>query len=651
MSGIVGVCGWGDADALRRMTARLAHRGPDGGGEWDQTLPDGTTFGLGHRRFAVTDLVTPLRTPMGSDDGQVWVTWDGALYNAPDLRAELEAKGHRFRTQSHIEVVLRLVRDCGCDAVSRLDGAFAFAAVDLRPDPPNAPPGRGPLVLLARDPFGVKPLYYVREGARLAFASEVKALLDLPGFTPRLNLSALHRYLTLRYVPDPDTLFEGVAKLPAGHFATFRDGDLRTRCYWSPVVPPQLKAWGRSEAQVLEGIRARLRVSVRKQATNEVRTGLLLSAGVDSAAVLASAVDAGVPPSQTFTLRFPGQPSGDRDASAIAARAAAHFGVPHREIVAEADLAALLPRLAWQMDEPIADPAAVALQLLCAAAKSDAKVLLTGIGADELFAGDRKHTAFRLAARYRRIPPLLRRRVIEPFVRSLPTFRGSALAGPVRRGKQMVRTGSLPQEEAFLMEGTYLDDGEKTLLYTPSLREQLDDQDPYTAERAYLDDVHEADFINRMLYLDLKSALSGQTLTMADKTGMASSVEVRAPFLDRDLAGFAFTEVPPDWKVTDDDRPRTKDVLRRALRGIVPDEVIAAPRTGFNVPLERWLAHDLRALVGDLLSADRVEHRALFNPGSVATLVKEHYDGRRDWSNQIWQLLTLELWQREFMDR
>jgi asparagine synthase (glutamine-hydrolysing) len=289
--------------------------------------------------------------------------------------------------------------------------------------------------------------------------------------------------------------------------------------------------------------------------------------------------------------------------------------------------------------------------VLCAAARTEAKILLSGTGADELFAGDRKHTAFRLAARYRRIPALLRRRGIEPFVRSLPTFRGTLLAGAVRRGKQLVRTGSLPQEEAFLMEGTYLDDGEKTLLYTPELRDRLDDEDPYDGERALLGAVKEADFINRMLYLDLKSALPAHTLTVLDRTGMANSVEVRSPFLDRDLASFAFTEVPPDWKVTDDDRPRTKQVLRRALKGIVPDDVIGSPHTGFGAPLERWLARDLREMVGDMLSGEQVRRRALFNPGSVATLVKEHHEGRRDWSYQIWQLLTLELWQREFLDR
>jgi asparagine synthase (glutamine-hydrolysing) len=214
-----------------------------------------------------------------------------------------------------------------------------------------------------------------------------------------------------------------------------------------------------------------------------------------------------------------------------------------------------------------------------------------------------------------------------------------------------VRTGSLPQEEALLMEGTYLDDGEKTLLYAPALRDELDDEDPYQGERVHLGEVKQADFINRMLYLDLKSALPGLTLPMLDRAGAASALDVRAPFLDRDLAGFAFTDVPPDYKVTDDDRPRTKQVLRRALKGIVPDDVLGAPHIGFGTPLERWLARDLKGMVADLLSADQVARRGLFNPGSVATLVKEHHEGRRDWSHQIWQLLALELWQREFLDR
>lgn len=653
MCGIVGVHGWGDREALQRMTQRLEHRGPDDGGSWDTTLPDGAYLGLGSRRLSIIDLSSAGHMPMGNEAGSVWLTYNGELYNAPELRAELEKKGYRFRSRTDTEVVLRLVEDCGADAVARLDGMFAFAAVDLRPHPPSAPPGEGPVVLLARDPFGVKPLYYLHDGRRLAFASEVKALLDLPGFAPAMDLDALHRYLTFLWVPDPDTLFEGVKKLPAAHLALFRDGRLTTREYWNLVVPPRHKAWACTEAEVLEGIRSRLRAAVRAQMVSDVPLGAFLSSGLDSAAIVAFMSEVSSEPVRTFTVTFPEQHRvGERtlDDPAIARRTAERFGAVHHEMVVEPDVVDLLPKLVWHMDEPVADPAAITAHLVCREARPHVKVLLSGVGGDELFGGYRKHAAYRIAARYQRIPRALRRWLIEPMIRPLPTFRGTSLMGPVRHAKKLVRSGSLPPREAFLMNATYLDDGEKTLLYTPSLRERLSDEDPYSVHLEHFADVREADFVNQMLYLDLKTFMVSLNLTYNDKMSMASSLEVRVPFLDRALATYAFTEIPPDWKVTPDPQPTTKQILRKALKGIVPDEVLAAPKAGFGAPHDHWLAHDLRPMVDDLLSDDQIRRRGLFNPGSVRTLIREHREGRRDWSYQLWQLLTLELWQRAFLD-
>ena len=556
----MGVYGWGDRESLHRMTQRLEHRGPDDGGGWDATLPDGTYVGLGNRRLSIIDLSAAGHMPMGNEAGTVWITYNGELYNAPALRAELEARGHRFRSRTDTEVVLRLVEECGADAVPRLEGMFAFAAVDLRPQPPSAPPGKGPVLLLARDAFGVKPLYYVRDGGRLAFASEAKAFLDLPGFGARLDLDALHRYLTFLWVPDPDTLFEGVKKLPAAHLAVFRDGELTVREYWNLVVPPRHKLWSCTEHEVHGGIRDRLRAAVRSQMVSDVPLGAFLSSGVDSSAIVAFMAEASTEPVRTFTVTFPDRHRrGERtlDDPAIARRTAQRFGAVHHEMVVEPDVVALLPKLIWHMDEPVADPALITAHLVCREARPHVKVLLSGVGGDELFGGYRKHAAYRMAARYQRIPRGLRKYLIEPLVKPLPTFRGTSLMGPVRHAKKLVRTGSLPPHEAFLANATYLDDGEKTLLYTPALRDRLADENPYSVHEEHFAEVREADFINQMLYLDLKTFMVSLNLTYNDKMSMATSLEVRVPFLDRALASYAFTEVPPDWKVTDDDRPRT----------------------------------------------------------------------------------------------
>ena len=654
MCGIVGVHGWGGPDVLQRMTDLQEHRGPDDGGTWDARLPDGGYLGLGNRRLSIIDLSSAGHMPMGNEAGTVWVTYNGELYNGEELRAEMEKKGRTFRSRSDTEVVLRLVEEYGSDAVARLDGMFVFGAVDLRADPPNAPPGQGPVVLLARDPFGVKPLYYVRDGHRLAFASEVKSFLELPGFQASMDLEALHRYLTFLWVPDPDTMFEGVKKLPPAHLATFRDGDLRIREYWKLVVPPEHKVWVDREEDVLEGIRARLRASVRKQMVSDVPLGAFLSAGVDSAAIVAFMAEAATEPVRTFTITFPERHRvGERtlDDPAIARRVAQRYGTNHEEIVVEPDVVGLLPKLIWHMDEPVADPAIIAAHLVCKAARPDVKVLLSGVGGDELFAGYRKHAAYRISSRYQRIPRVLRQRLIGPMVRRLPTFRGTRLMGPVRHAKKLVRSGSLPPEEAFLANATYFDGGEKTQLYAPQVSALLDDVNPYAVHEERFSEVREADFVNRMLYLDLKTFMVSLNLTYNDKMSMATSLEVRVPFLDRELATFAFTDVPPDWKVTRDGRPRTKHVLKKALEGIVPDEVLSAPKAGFGAPHDHWLTNDLKEMVDDLLSDDEIRRRGIFNPGSVRTLVREHREGRRDWSYQVWQLLTLELWQRTFLDR
>jgi len=279
------------------------------------------------------------------------------------------------------------------------------------------------------------------------------------------------------------------------------------------------------------------------------------------------------------------------------------------------------------------------------------KVLLSGVGGDELFAGYRKHAAYRLSSRYQRIPRFLRQSLIGPLVSQLPTFRGTRLMGPVRHAKKLVRTGSLAPEEAFLANATYLDGGEKRQLYAPHMAARLDDVNAYAVHEERFSEVREADFVNRMLYLDLKTFMVSLNLTYNDKMSMAASLEVRVPFLDRELATFAFTDVPPDWKLTRDDRPRTKHVLKKALKGIVPDEVLAAPKAGFGAPHDHWITNDLKEMVDDLLSDDEIRRRGLFNPASVRTLVREHRKGRRDWSFQVWQLLTLELWQRTFLDR
>jgi asparagine synthase (glutamine-hydrolysing) len=645
MCGIAGVVNWGDSETLARMTHIQTHRGPDDAGLWEQRFPDGTWIGLGNRRLAIIDLSPAGHMPMSNENGTIWITYNGEVYNFPELRQELLAKGRTFRSNTDTEVILHLYEQEGPECVKRLNGMFAFAICDLR--------SSTPLLFLARDHFGIKPLYYIHQGHRFAFASEVKALLQLPDVQAEVDLEALHQYLTFLWVPDPKTMFKGIYKLPAGHYALFKDGHLDIVQYWDLTFPPAEADYAYTEAELVEAIRERFRRSVQAQMISDVPIGAFLSAGMDSSSIVAMMSQATNEPVRTYTITFPpkyrvGETTLDNPS--IASQVARHFGCDHHEIVVEPRVAELLPKLIWHMDEPVADPAIITAYLVCREARRTVTVLLSGIGGDELFAGYRKHYAHYWAQAYRRLPAFLRQHVIEPAILGLPSFRGTPIKGLVRLAKKMVRSSSLTPEDSFLMNCTYLDETQKAELYSPVLRTQLVGMDPWRQHRLYFDRVAHADFLNQMLYLDIKTFMVSLNLTYNDKMSMASSVEVRVPFLDRELAEFVAWHVPPYLKLNGFLRPHTKYIFRKAMQGILPEEVLRQPKAGFGAPVDYWLAHDLREMVDDLLSEERVKRRGFFEPRAVQRLVEEHRSGRQDWSMQIWQLLTLELWLQTFVD-
>jgi asparagine synthase (glutamine-hydrolysing) len=646
MCGIAGVVNWGDQNTLTAMTDCQAHRGPDDAGVWEHVAPDGTYLGLGSRRLAILDLSAAGHMPMANEDNTVYLVYNGEIYNFAELRRELVARGHCFRSHTDTEVVLHLYEEEGPPCVKRLKGMFALAICDLRADPP--------LLFLARDHFGIKPLYYLHQGPRLAFASEAKALLLMPDFRAAVDLEALHQFLTLLWVPGPKTIFRGIQHLPAGHYAIFKQGVLQIEQYWDLTFPPAQADYRLTEGELTAEIRWRFRQSVQAQMISDVPIGAFLSAGLDSSSIVAMMAQAHGSPVQTYTITFPpkyrvGETT--MDDPGVARRTAQHFGCDHHEITVEPQVAELLPRLIWHMDEPVADPAIIMAYLVCREARPTATVLLSGIGGDELFAGYRKHYAHYWAGAYRRLPAAWRRQLIEPVVSGLPSLRGTPVKGLVRLAKKMARRGSLEPREAFLMDSTYLDESQKADLYAPALRASLADLDPWSRHRAYFERVSQADFLHQMLYLDLKAFMVSLNLNYNDKMSMASSLEVRVPFLDRELAEFVAWQVPPGLKLNGFFRPVTKHIFRQAMKGMLPREVLRQPKAGFGAPVDYWLAYDLKEMVDDLLCRERLSRRGFFQPGAVLKMVQEHRRGTQDWSMQIWQLLTLELWMQTFVDQ
>jgi asparagine synthase (glutamine-hydrolysing) len=640
MCGITGFFNWGDARVLEGMNKLQHHRGPDDAGIWWARTRAGQSVGLGSTRLAILDVSRAGHMPMATADERYTIVYNGEVYNYPQLRKQLEASGYTFKSHCDTEAILYLYQEHGRAALQHLNGMFAMAIWDRDEEE----------LFLARDHFGIKPLYYCRQGDRLGFASEIKSLLELPGLERRLNPEALSQYLTFLWVPDPLTMFDGIYKLPAGHFAIFREGRLEIERYWDLEFPPADHEFSTPEADLIPELRSRFIGTVKSQMLSDVPLGSFLSAGLDSSAIVAAMSQGNNAPVRTYTISFPekyriGQVS--LDDTDVARRTATHFGADHTDIRVDPHVVDLLPKLVWHMDEPVADPAIITAYLVNREARKTVTVLLSGVGGDELFAGYRKHQAHALAARYQRLPGSLRKHLIEPFVMSLPSMRGTRWSGYVRLAKKMARSGSLSPRDRFLMDSTYLTEEQKSAICLPVTRAKISGLDARRRHLAYFEQVAHADFLNQMLYLDTKAFMTSLNLTYNDKMSMASSVEVRVPFLDRELAEWTAWNVPPSLKLRNG---TTKHIFREAMRPLLPAEVLTQKKAGFGAPVDYWLAHDLRDMTNDLLSEKNIRDRGLFDPGAVRTLIDEQLSARHDWSLQVWQFLTLELWMRAFLD-
>lgn len=637
MCAIAGLCGCGDRETLERMCAVQAHRGPDDSGVWERSLPDGSWLGLGSRRLAVQDVSPAGHMPMGAPDGRLWIVQNGEIYNAPELRRELEARGERFASRGDTEVLLKLYARDGLRMLDRIEGMFALAICDLR--------GAEPELILARDPFGIKPLYYARPGGGLAFASELKALLEAPGVGRDIDPRALDRYLSFLWVPEPETVFTGVRKLPAGHYARFRGGRFSVEKYWDLSFPPDGGAFPGAPERLAVELRERFFAAVRGQMLSDVPLGAFLSAGLDSSAILAAMAEASPAPVRTYTVTFPARyrrGETNLDDPAVARRTAARFGARHEEILVEPDVAALLPRLLWHMDEPVADPAILTAYSVCRAARRDVTVLLSGIGGDEVFGGYRKYQANLAAGGYRRLPGWLRRGVIEPVLRDLPALGGTPLKGYAGWARKWARSASLDPVGQFIMDATYMDAERRRDVAAFGGGGEVDG-----AHRGAFAASAGAARLNQMLYADVKIFLPSLNLNYNDKMSMASSLEVRVPFLDRGLVEWTARNVPPSLKIRG---LTTKYLLREAMKGVLPDEVLRQPKASFGAPVGYWLEADLREMTDDVLSERRLKERGWLRPAAVRRMIEEHRSGRRDWALQLWQFLTLELWARSFLD-
>jgi asparagine synthase (glutamine-hydrolysing) len=626
MCGIAGSFGWPDGGAITgRMTAAVAHRGPDGFGRYSHRAGAGEVH-LGHRRLAILDLSDTGAQPMVADG--LALTYNGELYNAPDLRAELTSLGVRFRGTSDTEVLLQAWRRWGTACLPRLRGMFAFAVYDER---------TGELTLV-RDQLGIKPLFYLRRGERLLFASELKALAGELGGELEIDQAALVASLLYYWVPDGRCVYREVTKLPPGTWLTVRpDGDVRQGRYYSLREVAEKAAY--ADPPDLHDVVAD---STRRHLLADVEVATFLSGGLDSSYLTAlAAQDLGGIAAYTIGFRaadakFEAMPDDLRYARVVAEK----FGVDLREIEIAPDVLSLLPTMTYHLDEPIGDPAAINTYLICQAAReAGVKVMLSGMGADELFGGYRKHVANTLALRYQRLPRALRAPV-SATVAKLPVAGARRGYRSVRFAKRFLSFAELPEETAFRRSYTMYDRAELLRLVNPDLAATVDDVLTEHAD-VYHDQALD-DFVNRMCLADARMFLPGLNLAYTDRASMAASTEVRVPFVDVKVVEAAFALAGKD-KVAG---RHGKLALKKAAEAVLPREIVHRPKGLFSAPLRAWMSRDLAPVLREVVHDGALVSSGLLRRDALRLLAEEDAAGRQDRSKHLWHVLALEYWYR-----
>jgi asparagine synthase (glutamine-hydrolysing) len=605
---------------VHRMAAALSHRGPDGEG----FHIDGP-IGLGHRRLSIIDLAGGAQ-PISNEDDAIQIVFNGEIYNFIELRKELEAAGHRFKTRSDTEVILHGYEQWGADCVSRFNGMFAFAIWDRNRQ----------RLFVARDHLGIKPLYYTRIGDRLLFASEIKALLQDAQCPRAVNLSALGQLFTLRFVPSPNTLFEGIQKLPPGHWMLADASGLRVERYWQSTPGDFSTA---PEGELIERYRSLVEDAVRLQMRSDVPVGLFLSSGVDSAALLALMGQHAGAPVRTFTIGFEdGEKSNETDdARALAKR----FGADHDEmIVGASDYEKYFDRHLWDLEEPLGNETAAAFYFVSQIASRKVKVALAGQGADEPWAGYHRYIGVKLSQLYSRLPGFVTDGMIRPIVES--TSKNERL----RRG---VAALSEPDMLARMVKiYSFFSADMKSRLFQPWVKAAIsvDGAEARQALSRLQGDVASLDPLTQMLYIDTRANLPDDLLMVGDKTAMANSLEARVPYLDYRIVEF-IESLPPHLKLKGF---QGKYLHKKALGKWVPEEVVYRKKKGFDNPIDQWLRSRMKFFAKECLLGERSAVGRYFDRAYIRELLAQHETGVRNHLRHIYLLISFELWHQRFID-
>lgn len=619
MCGICGFAGFTDEELLRRMTEAIVHRGPDGDGYYT----DDSGVSLGMRRLAVIDLDTGAQ-PIYNEDRSVIVVFNGEIYNFAELRSVLQAKGHVFRTRTDTEVIVHLYEEHGEDCPKLLRGMFAFALWDEKRKK----------LFISRDHFGIKPLYYAEDGGRFYFGSEMKCLLQSGGVSGDIDYSALDYYLTFLYVPSPVSIFRKIKKLPPAHALVWEGGRLRISRYWN--IPGPGSGGSQSEGYYVENIRSLLKNSIAEQKMSDVPLGVFLSGGLDSSTIVAFLSAISGVPVRTFTIGY-GKSDRTYDETSKARAVAERFGCEHFEHVLRPDVMETVSRLVTCFDEPFADSSAIPTYAVSREARKKITVALTGIGGDELFAGYPRHIGARLSMFYENLPSFSRRAISSLIER---VSEDSSSRNVIGRIKRFARGGMTDFRGRYIAWVSFLSTQEKKELYAGDLYSHMEgDSWPFAAPAGKLDSPDD------LCAWEISNYLTDDLLCLADRTSMANSLELRVPFLDVRLVEF-MCGIPLSMKTRGF---KLKHLLKSAMKERLPADVLRQSKMGFQTPVARWINEDMRPMVMDILSPDRIRRGGLINPEYVSRLIEEHGSGKRNRSDVIYALLVFELWKESIL--
>ncbi len=614
-----------DPQVLERMRDVLTHRGPDDAGFYVEDK-----VGLGHRRLSIVD-VSGGHQPVATDDGALHLVYNGEVYNHLDIRAELEQRGHTYRTRCDTETVLRLYQQDGTRSPERLRGMFAYAIWNRRTRE----------LFLARDRFGIKPLYYTQgSDGTIFFASEIKALLEAGAVRPSLNLAAVPDYLANHAPSSSETLFTGVYRLPPGHTLLWREGAIQLAQYWD-LPAPQSDLSG-TDSDLVAQFREQFREAVRLRLMADVPLGMFLSGGIDSAAITAMMSTLVDEPVKTFSVAFVEREANELQYARLVAR---RFDTDHHEVVISPEqFFDALPALIWHEDEPIAHPSSVALNFVSRLAAEHVKVVLTGEGSDEMLAGYGRYSRLLLllaaGERYHRVVPRALRGLVHNTIAGLPAT--TTLARRLQR-TFLCRPATI--DALYFDNFAVFPQAMQARLLAPHVRDEIAAIDPYGIMRGRFDATKGRSLLNRLLYVDSKSYLH-ELLMKQDQMSMAASIESRVPFLDHHLADFV-AGLPARLKLRG---MTTKVILRKAMQGILPAEILRRRKMGFPVPVGGWLRGPFTHVLDEYVIGERALARGLFNTDEVHRLVAEHRRGVLGHEERLWSLINFELWHRIFLD-